>query len=181
MDGYRRVYSGKAAVAVMGVRWITKKNRLPKMQAAAGSLQGRGTRVFVGGGNGWLAGIHEYGCVIPVTEKMRAFLHHRGVHLRADTKQIVIPERSFMRAGFDDCHEEVLAGVKKVLASVLIGEAPVNALCEKTGEALKQGIREYALQLGSPANSPLTVAMKGGSNPLVDTGGMIAGITCEVE
>jgi hypothetical protein len=37
--------------------------------------------------------IQEYGAVIPVTPKMRAYLHYRGLHLRKDTNQIVIPAR----------------------------------------------------------------------------------------
>lgn len=37
--------------------------------------------------------IQEYGAVIPVTPKMRAYLHYRGLHLRKDTNQIIIPAR----------------------------------------------------------------------------------------
>jgi len=39
------------------------------------------------------AAIHEFGGTIPVTEKMRRFLHWRGVHLKKSTTQIVIPKR----------------------------------------------------------------------------------------
>lgn len=47
--------------------------------------------------NAELGAVHEFGATINVTPKMRAFLHHIGVHLKKDTTQIVIPTRSFLR------------------------------------------------------------------------------------
>lgn len=44
-----------------------------------------------------LGAIHEFGATINVTPKMKAFLHYLGVHLKEDTTQITIPERSFLR------------------------------------------------------------------------------------
>lgn len=47
--------------------------------------------------NAELGAIHEFGATINVTPKMRAYLHHIGIHLKADTNTIVIPTRSFLR------------------------------------------------------------------------------------
>ena len=47
-----------------------------------------------------LGAIHEFGAVIQVTDKMRAYLHHMGVHLKAETTTITIPARSFLRDTF---------------------------------------------------------------------------------
>lgn len=47
--------------------------------------------------NAELGAIHEFGCTIKVTEKMRAYLHYNGLHLKPDTETIVIPTRSFLR------------------------------------------------------------------------------------
>lgn len=44
-----------------------------------------------------LGAVHEFGVIINVTDKMRAYLHSQGIHLKADTTQIVIPARSFLR------------------------------------------------------------------------------------
>jgi len=41
--------------------------------------------------------IHENGALIQVTDKMRAFLHYIGLHLKADTKIIRIPPRPAFR------------------------------------------------------------------------------------
>lgn len=56
--------------------------------------------VFIGvrrGEKANIAAVHEFGCTIRVTPKMRAYLHHEDVHLRADTQYIHIPPRPFLR------------------------------------------------------------------------------------
>lgn len=49
-----------------------------------------------------IAAIHEYGCTIQVTPKMRGYLHSQGLHLKASTNFIRIPERSFLRSTIND-------------------------------------------------------------------------------
>ena len=49
---------------------------------------------------GNLGAIHEFGATINVTDKMRKFLHYKGIHLKNDTTQINIPARSFLRDTF---------------------------------------------------------------------------------
>ena len=46
---------------------------------------------------GKIAAVHEFGCTIAVTPKMRAYLHGIGLHLRASTTHINIPPRPFLR------------------------------------------------------------------------------------
>ena len=56
--------------------------------------------IFIGvkkGKEANIAAVHEFGCTIRVTPKMRAYLHHQGVHLRASTQYIHIPARPFLR------------------------------------------------------------------------------------
>ena len=44
-----------------------------------------------------LGAIHEFGATIPVTKKMRNYLHSQGLHLKKETTSVVIPTRSFLR------------------------------------------------------------------------------------
>ena len=44
-----------------------------------------------------IAAVHEFGCTIQVTPKMRAYFHYQGVHLKASTQYIHIPARPFLR------------------------------------------------------------------------------------
>ena len=58
-----------------------------------------GNGVFIGikyGKEANIAAIHEYGCVIPVSDKMRGYLHYRGINLRKDTQYIFICPRPFL-------------------------------------------------------------------------------------
>ena len=47
-----------------------------------------------------IAAVHEFGCTIAVTPKMRAYLHYQGIHLKAETTHIHIPPRPFLRPIF---------------------------------------------------------------------------------
>ena len=44
-----------------------------------------------------IAAVHEFGCTIEVTPKMRAYLHYQGIHLKKETTHIYIPARPFLR------------------------------------------------------------------------------------
>ena len=44
-----------------------------------------------------IAAVHEFGCTIAVTPKMRAYLHRIGIHLKSTTQYIHIPARPFLR------------------------------------------------------------------------------------
>ena len=167
----------------MGVEWKTVKDDFPKMEKSIEALNGKKVDVGVldGGENAWLAAIHEYGCKIPVTPKMRAYLHRRGLHLKSTTNFITIPERSFLRSGFDEHNKEVLKKVEQTMPDVLIGTMSVEKYCEIIGLLLSNKIKDYARNLKKPPNHPFTVEQKGSSNPLVDTGTMIESISYEVK
>ena len=165
-----------------GIKMKTLKNDFPKMEKSIADLNGLKVNVGVlEGEHAWLASIHEYGCRIRVTPRMRAFLHRKGLHLKASTTEIVIPERSFLRAGFDENNDRILKATEAILPDVLIGTLSVEQYAETVGLQLATAIKQYAVKLKSPPNHPFTVKQKGSSNPLVDTGDMINGITYEVE
>lgn len=165
----------------MKVKWKTKKNLLPTMEAAVKSLNGRKVTVGISGAdNAYLAMIHEYGCKIQVTDKMRAYLHQHGLHLKDNTTVITIPERSFLRNGYDENRAQVLSSARTALDAVMVGEMEPEKYLEMIGLLLSSAIKDYAVSLNTPPNHPYTVAQKGSSNPLVDTGDMIESITYEV-
>lgn len=146
----------------------------------AAKLDGR--RVSVGafeGEHAWLVPIHEYGCTIPVTPRMRAYLHRAGIHLAEDTTQIVIPERSFLRAGHDAHAGEALERNRPALAKLLGGEGDVTAYLEDVGADLAEKIRAYARGLSDPPVKPVPGRQNG--SPLEESGGMIESISYEVE
>lgn len=139
-----------------------------------------GTAVEVGvlkGEHAWLASIHEYGCDIPVTDKMRAYLASQGLHLKKTTTHIHIPERSFLRTGFDENKADVMKKAQVMLSDVADGKMSEEGFYKAIGLELSSKIKDYARDLDSPPNHPFTTERKGSSNPLVDTGDMIGSIT----
>lgn len=179
----------------MGVTVKTKTNKIPQIEKVAKELGKKDVVVgFDSGEQAWLAGIHEYGLDIEVTPKMRAFMHHMGVHLKKSTTHIHIPERSFLRNGHDEHIEKILDRAGDLTAEMLGGSSlPPDTLRELVGMDLASAIKEYAIDLKSPPNSDLTIngseddwgmsglPGKGGSNPLVATGDMIGSITHKVK
>ena len=162
----------------MGVSHKTIKNEFPDMKKRMDELNGNAIEVGVlQGENRWLASIHEYGCDIPVTPKMRAFLHGQGLHLKDSTTRIKIPERSFLRTGYDQNREKVIKHAQMMMADVVSGDMGEGTMLIAVGTELADAIKEYAIDLDSPANHPFTVERKGSSNPLADSGDMIGGIT----
>ena len=165
----------------MGVKWKTIKDDFPKMEREISKLNGKKVNVGCDWANAWLAGIHEYGCKIPVTEKMRAWFAYQGYPLKKSTTVIVIPERSFLRTGFDEHHKDVLKKAEMLIPLLLDGKISGDNVLEMVGETLATKIKTYARNLNRPPNAEMTKEQKGSNNPLVDTGTMIESITYEVE
>lgn len=165
----------------MKVSKQTRKNLLPAIKANAKKLSN--TSVEVGafdGESSWLAGIHEYGCNITVTDKMRVYLNAHGLHLKKSTKTIHIPERAFLRTGHDTNIDSVAKTVVKLVPDVLTGKLDEEILLREIGLTLSGKIKEYAQRLKIPPNHPFTIEQKGSGNPLVDTGEMIGSITWRI-
>lgn len=161
---------------------VSTKNKIPLLEKEFSLLNGKKVQVGVlgGGENTWLAGIHEYGCTIKVTDKMRKWLAANGLHLKSTTKAIHIPERSFLRAGYDENIKNVLKSVDRLIKSVGNG-MPVDSFCETIGELLADEIKNYANELSTPPKHPFTLKLHPDKTKLlVQSGDMINSITYRV-
>lgn len=92
-----------------------------------------------------------------------------------------IPERSFLRAGFDECVGEVNKKSDILLIKFLDGTISEDSLFDFIGNMFASKIKNYASSLSDPPNKALTVNNKKSDNPLTDTGDMINSITYKVE
>lgn len=174
----------------MAIR-ISDNNNIPQVLRRIDEMNTRKARVGYITGDDYdggvitakgLARVHEYGVNIPVTDKMRGYLSARfGIHLKATTTHIRIPERSFLRAGSVRATDDVVQKAREFVPEALLGNVDVETLFEMLGLELKGKIQEYAINLTSPANGSLTIGQKGSSNPLVDTGNMIQSMEVIVE
>ena len=107
---------------------------------------------------------------------MRAYLHYEGIHLRADTTHIHIPERSFLRSGADRYESDILSLIESRLGNLLENGIDGVAFLEEVGRRYEGKLKQYITQLSSPPNSSMTTDHKGSSNPLIDTGGLVGAI-----
>jgi hypothetical protein len=97
------------------------------------------------------------------------------------TASVNIPERAFLRNGHDENIERVLDQSELYLKELLDGRKTPQQYLDAVGQQLTTAIKTYARDLSSPPNSNITQEAKGSSNPLVDTGEMIEGITFRTE
>lgn len=103
-----------------------------------------------------------------------AFTHEFGFSARN------IPERSFMRAGFDENVDEIQRTAETLLDGVLQGRTTGKAMLEALGGVVVSMIQNYLTDLSTPPLSARTIEQKGSSNPLIDTGQLRSSITWKV-
>lgn len=129
----------------------------------------------------WIYAVaNEFGATINVTDKMRAYLHYNGLHLKNTTTVITIPERSFIRAGFEANKDYMNDLIVQLLPSVLIGRMKVDEMYGIVGNAVVGRLHRYLVSLREPPNHPYTIKRKGSSNPLIDTGRLNQSITYRI-
>lgn len=161
---------------------IRDNNRLPEIIKTVEELNG--SKMHIGvlgeGEQQMIAGVQEYGLKIAVTDKMRGYLHSQGLHLKKDTHHITIPERSFIRAGWDENEQDIMDLSDQMIPELLNKGISVSAFLDALGQESADRIKDFARDLRNPENHPFTIEQKNSSNPLVDTGGMIGAITYEI-
>ncbi|MCM3413525.1 hypothetical protein [Metabacillus litoralis] len=96
-------------------------------------------------------------------------------------KSVTIPERSFIRSGYDKNVNDIFVKIKEQFNDVIQYNIDVDTFLDAIGTEFAGMIQKYARDLSNPSNEPITEEAKGSSNPLVDTGRLIGSIRHEVE
>ena len=91
-----------------------------------------------------------------------------------------IPRRDFMTEGAKKANEKTRPMAKKAMKKINSGTIDAETLLNQMGAVGAAQIQLAIRNLNSPPNSPITVKMKGSSNPLVDTGLLIQTTTWNV-
>lgn len=92
-----------------------------------------------------------------------------------------IPERPFMRNAMKNNENKYRAAMKGQAPKILNGKVKPTMVLEKLGIMAQSDIQQEITTLVSPPNSPVTIARKGSSNPLIDTGEMRQAVTYRVK
>lgn len=103
-----------------------------------------------------------------------ATVHEFGVAVKG------IPERSFIRAGFDYYRSRIEENAVELLEQVIYKGLSAYTFFDALGHIMVGFIQTYITDLDTPPLSPITIKKKGSSNPLIDTGQLRDSITYEV-
>lgn len=125
--------------------------------------------------------LNEFGTRIQVDAKMALRLrllatanNYPTDSLPREGEWFVIPERSFMRATFDECVEMVAREGGKAMAEVAAGERREGYEALRTaGEVLRNAIVDKVASGDFAPNDPLTIAIKGHGRPLIGKTGVL--------
>lgn len=146
--------------------------------------------------NAELGAIHEFGCTITVTEKMRKYLHSQGLHLKKDTTTVVIPTRSFLRMplmsseGKKELFNIVKSQIGNEFKATDLQKDTANKILDDTVHLLAETAYLRVLQAfesGGFGNwapiSEFTAQRRynAGNPPLTDTGGLRRSISYEIK
>lgn len=96
------------------------------------------------------------------------------------TRDKKIPERSFIRTTMDEKNRTFSLLTDNQLSKIGRGETTVNKALNVLGQLIASAIKRKITLLQDPPNAPSTIAKKGSSNPLLDTGRMRASIRPKV-
>lgn len=129
-------------------------------QQVRAALQAEAKRMF--GGNsyalvGYGQGLGTGGLV------ERAYKNHFGIG---------VPARPFLDVGVEIVEDQWIKAAEKQMPKLADDKIKMDNILDIMGQLAVGGVQHYITALKNPKNSPYTIAMKGSSNPLIDTGNM---------
>lgn len=118
----------------------------------------------------------------PITVVEIATVHEFGTTIKFKTRDIsvTIPERSFIRAGFDTNKVDIEREGEKLLEKVINLQLPVQVFLQTMGENIVGKIQKYLTDMTDPPLAEATIKAKGSSGVLIDTGKLRESITYKV-
>lgn len=96
-------------------------------------------------------------------------------------KSVTIPERSFIRTGFDNNVDKIGNKIDMLFTEVIELNIDPDVFTDMIGMEFAGMIQRHARTVKSPPNAASTRNVKGSSNPLMDSGRLIGAIRHEVK
>jgi hypothetical protein len=92
-----------------------------------------------------------------------------------------VPARPFISTAFEENRENLHQMKARLWNGVIDGRIGADQAARLLGEHHQNQVREKITAIDTPPNAPLTVELKGSSNPLIDTGQMRQTVRYEIE
>jgi hypothetical protein len=108
-----------------------------------------------------------------------ASFHEFGVppyQLRSGAVRPGIPQRSFIRGWFDESQDFIRETLRSQMTQVVAGKLPVEKAMARIALAFEGAVKQRIAKGIAPALSPVTIALKGSSKPLIDKGQLRAAV-----
>ncbi|MEK5070508.1 hypothetical protein [Sporosarcina sp. FSL K6-1508] len=129
---------------------LQDRNNIPELMRTLRRMKGKDIQVGVHEGDSemsMIAAVHEYG-----------------------EPKLNIPERSFIRSGFDEHVDKVQEKIVELMPAVIHNNVDPDVFLDAIGMEFASLIKKKLIDLQDPPNSEKTIKIKGSSNPLIDTG-----------
>ena len=170
----------------MRVRKKVKKDNVKRLEKILKELENKTLKVGIFGKDDskllMIATVNEFGCQIKVTDKMRAYLHYTGLHLKDETEYINIPERSYMRTTFDENKNKIDRMIQESLKELITFKIDTDIFYNRIGTYLVSLIQETLTDIKEPPNHPYTLENKAPrTNPLINTSRLRESIVFKIE
>lgn len=125
---------------------------------------------------------------VGVTEKSGRAEHENGgdgvtvgdVAFYNEHGTVTIPARSFIRDWVDGNIDKIAKEQGEDVMRVITTNEKMKTALAKRGKKYRESVIRRILRGIPPPNSPVTIALKGGSIPLIDTGQLVEAIVYEV-
>lgn len=139
-------------------RFFNRVNSADGLRAKVGIQTGDGSKDRGGITMAGLALVHEFG-----------------------SETAGVPQRSFLRSTVDENERKYVRIMKARLVEITKQRITAKAALTEIGERVRSDVLDKIRGGIPPPNAPSTVARKGSSTPLVDTGQLLQAITSKVE
>lgn len=91
-----------------------------------------------------------------------------------------VPQRSFIRSTVDERRAEIARIQTQVMGKIADGKMTAAQGAGVVAQFVEAKVKEKVTTLDEPPNAPSTVAKKGSSNPLIDTGALRSAVVAKV-
>lgn len=100
-----------------------------------------------------------------------------GAILHFGTDDARIPPRPWLDVGVQSGNQDYIDAIKAGVES----DQSLNDTLNVVGVIAEAKVKQFMVDLRTPPNAPSTIARKGSSNPLVDTGSLVGSVTYKIQ
>jgi len=111
---------------------------------------------------------------------IKAIVNEYGTTKAGKNRNIVIPERSFLRSTFNKNYKKISKKFSKIPKLIRSGRFDVMRELKLIGLYQKNQVKKTIIDFKDPANALSTIKNKGFDNPLIETGQLLKSISFKI-